>query len=195
MVVPVSGGKREGMDASPNYPADKVRRLQRGLFMAAKRSRTRRFHALYDRICRGDVLAEAWGRVKANKGAAGVDGETLSMIEQAGVEAFLLEITATPANGSVLSAAGEAAVHPEAGRDEAAAGDPDGARSSGAGGGEGRRRTDLRGRLQGVLVRVPAEEERHRRAGSDPPAGGSRPPIRRGDRHPESSSTPSTTGS
>ena len=53
------------MDESPNDPADKVRRLQRALYVAAKRSRTRRFHALFDRICRGDVLAEAWERVKA----------------------------------------------------------------------------------------------------------------------------------
>lgn len=80
------------MDASPNNPADKVRQLQRRLFVTAKRSRTRRFHALYDRICRGDVLAGAWERVKANRGAAGIDGETLSMIEQGGVESFLLEI-------------------------------------------------------------------------------------------------------
>lgn len=80
------------MDASPNNPADKVRQLQRRLFVTAKRSRTRRFHALYDRICRGDVLAEAWERVKANKGAAGIDGETLSMIEQGGVETFLQDI-------------------------------------------------------------------------------------------------------
>ena len=89
MVVPVPGGKREGMVATPNNPAFKVQQLQRGLFMAAKRSRTRRFHALFDRICRSDVLAEAWERVKANKGAAGVDGKTLSMIEQEGVETFL----------------------------------------------------------------------------------------------------------
>jgi RNA-directed DNA polymerase len=79
------------MVATPNNPAFKVRELQRGLFMAAKQSRTRRFHALYDRICRSDVLAEAWRRVKANKGAAGIDGETVSMIEQEGVETFLQE--------------------------------------------------------------------------------------------------------
>jgi RNA-directed DNA polymerase len=47
---------------------------------------------LFDRIFRGDVLGEAWERVKANRGAAGIDGETLSMIEQGGVESFLLEV-------------------------------------------------------------------------------------------------------
>ena len=88
----VSGGKCEGMDASPNDPADEVRRLQRALYVAAKRSRTRRFHALNDRIWRGDVLAEAWRRIKANRGAAGIDGETLSMIEQGGVEEFLQDV-------------------------------------------------------------------------------------------------------
>jgi group II intron reverse transcriptase/maturase len=71
---------------------EKVRELQRGLCRAAKRSRNRRFHALYDRIRRGDVLAEAWRRVKSNKGAAGVDGETLEAIEQQGVIEFLREI-------------------------------------------------------------------------------------------------------
>jgi hypothetical protein len=52
------------MVARPNHPIDKVRELQRSLFMAAKRSRERRFHALYDRIWRSDVLLEAWKRVR-----------------------------------------------------------------------------------------------------------------------------------
>ncbi len=60
--------------------------------MAAKRSRGRRFHALYDRIGRGDVLAEAWRRVKANGGAAGADGESLSAIERQGVASFLEDV-------------------------------------------------------------------------------------------------------
>ncbi|MEE8292399.1 MAG: group II intron reverse transcriptase/maturase [Candidatus Tectomicrobia bacterium] len=75
-----------------NNPVDKVRELQRKLFIAAKRSPERRFHALYDRIWRDDVLLEAWKRVRSNRGAAGIDGETLKMIEQQGVERFLGEL-------------------------------------------------------------------------------------------------------
>jgi RNA-directed DNA polymerase len=80
------------MTLRSNTPSDKVRQLQRGLYMAAKRSRERRFHALYDRIHRGDVLMEAWKRVRSNRGCAGIDGETLSMIEQQGVAGFLGEL-------------------------------------------------------------------------------------------------------
>jgi len=80
-------------------PLDKVRQLQRRLFMAAKQSRGRRFHALYDRICRGDVLAEAWRRVRSNRGAAGVDGETLKAIEQEGVAEFLSGLQARLRSG------------------------------------------------------------------------------------------------
>lgn len=75
-----------------NHPIDKVRRLQRRLFTAAKDSPERRFHALYDRISRGDVLREAWERVLGNKGAAGIDGQTLAEIQRRGVDEFLQEI-------------------------------------------------------------------------------------------------------
>jgi len=70
-------------------PIDKVRRLQRRLWVAAKRSPKRRFHALYDHMRRSDVLREAWKRVKRNKGAAGVDKQTIADIEQHGVDRFL----------------------------------------------------------------------------------------------------------
>lgn len=84
----------------PNNPIDKVRKLQRCLFTVAKRQQERRFHALYDRIWRGDVLLEAWKRVRGNKGAAGIDGETLSMIERQGVEGFLGELQALLRSGT-----------------------------------------------------------------------------------------------
>src|SRR3989442_13224842 len=74
------GGKREGMSASSNHPGCKVRELQRTLWRAAKRSRERRFHALYDRIYRRGILWEAWRRVRNNRGAAGVAGETIAAI-------------------------------------------------------------------------------------------------------------------
>ena len=77
-----------------NTPKEKVRQLQRKLYVCAKQSKTRRFHALYDRIYRSDVLWEAWRRVRSNGGAAGVDGESMQAIEQRGVEMFLTEIQA-----------------------------------------------------------------------------------------------------
>jgi hypothetical protein len=83
------------MPVKATYPEGKVRELQCRLWTCAKRSKTRRFHALYDRICRSDVLQEAWKRVKANRGAAGVDEETLAEIEASGVEQFLRNIQET----------------------------------------------------------------------------------------------------
>jgi len=69
-----------------------VRQLQRRLWVAAKRSPGRPFHALMDRIWRGDVLQDAWRRVQRNRGAAGVDRETLDRVEQYGVERMLHEL-------------------------------------------------------------------------------------------------------
>ena len=75
-------------------PIDKVRQLQRRLWVAAKRSPKRRFHALLDRIWRADILQEAWRRVKRNRGSAGVDRETLADVEQYGIERMLHELGA-----------------------------------------------------------------------------------------------------
>ncbi len=79
----VEEGKREGMtgETGSNSPVrreavEKVRQLQRRLWAAAKQSPERRFHALYDRISRSDVLEEAWRRVKKNRGSAGLDAQT-----------------------------------------------------------------------------------------------------------------------
>ncbi len=66
-----SGGKREGMSGHGSgptppvgrKPAAKVRQLQRRLWAAAKRHRGRRFHALYDRVHRRDVLWTVWNPV------------------------------------------------------------------------------------------------------------------------------------
>jgi RNA-directed DNA polymerase len=75
-------------------PDERVRQLQRRLWMCAKSSKTRRFQALYDRTYRSDVLWEAWKRVRGNKGAAGVDEVTLRSIEEQGVMQFLEGIQA-----------------------------------------------------------------------------------------------------
>jgi len=102
-------GKCEGMTGiiRSNYPGKlslavaeeplvaspvKVRQLQRVLWAAAKQSEGRRFHALYDRAYRGDVLWEAWERVRKNRGAAGVDRVTLVAVEDYGVDRMLREL-------------------------------------------------------------------------------------------------------
>jgi group II intron reverse transcriptase/maturase len=73
-------------------PADKTQQLQRKLYLAAKGSRNRRFHALYDRIFRPDILWRAWEDVRQNAGSAGSDGLTIADIEHAGVAGFLAQI-------------------------------------------------------------------------------------------------------
>jgi hypothetical protein len=71
---------------------DRVRALQRVLCRCAKQDRDRRFHALYDKVARGDVLWRAWGEVRANRGAAGVDGVTIDDVVACGVGDFLDEL-------------------------------------------------------------------------------------------------------
>jgi hypothetical protein len=58
---------------SCNQPASIVRELQRKLYLSAKTNKKRKFHALYDKIYRADILLKAWKQVKANKGTGGID--------------------------------------------------------------------------------------------------------------------------
>ena len=78
---------------------DKVRELQRTLYRAAKADPERRFHALYDKVYRRDVLEHAWELVRANKGAAGVGGQTIADVEEYGVARLLDELAADLKDG------------------------------------------------------------------------------------------------
>jgi RNA-directed DNA polymerase len=73
---------------------DKVRALQRVLYRSAKQQPNRRFHALFDKVARGDILFRAWDEVRANRGAPGVDGVTIQQVEASGVASFLQELAA-----------------------------------------------------------------------------------------------------
>jgi RNA-directed DNA polymerase len=58
----------------------------------AKQQPERRFTLLYDKVCRQDILREAWQRVKSNKGAAGVDQVDIDAIRDYGEDRFLREL-------------------------------------------------------------------------------------------------------
>src|SRR3989304_2003570 len=68
---------------------EKIRTLQKKLYLKAKEEPGYRFYLLYDKIYREDVIAPAYERVKANKGAQGVDGQSVEMIESEGLEEWL----------------------------------------------------------------------------------------------------------
>jgi group II intron reverse transcriptase/maturase len=80
------------MPSKANNSIDKARQLQRALYRAAKRNANRRFHALYDKVYRKDILWRAWEMVKANRGVAGVDGQTIQAIEEGGDGIFLYQL-------------------------------------------------------------------------------------------------------
>ena len=77
---------------APCTPVEKVRVLQRKLYRAAKAQPERTFGVLYDKVVSEEVLWIAWQKVRRNRGAAGVDGETIGSIEARGVDGFLGEL-------------------------------------------------------------------------------------------------------
>ncbi|HET7415968.1 MAG TPA: group II intron reverse transcriptase/maturase [Arthrobacter sp.] len=85
-------GRESSADLNRQPPVTGARKLQRKLWAAAKQSEDRRFHALFDRACRVDVLYEAWERVRRNRGASGVDRITLADVEDYGVTRMLSEL-------------------------------------------------------------------------------------------------------
>lgn len=71
---------------------DKVQVLQRTPYRMAKADPGRRFHALYDKVHRRDVLECAWVQVRRNSGAAGIDQTTITDVEEYGVSRLLDEL-------------------------------------------------------------------------------------------------------
>jgi group II intron reverse transcriptase/maturase len=97
---------------------DRVRELQRTLYRAAKADPRRRFHALYDKVVRSDVLERAWGQVRANRGAAGIDRQTIAEVERYGVRRLLDELAADLRAGSYRPLPARRVFIPKPGRQE-----------------------------------------------------------------------------
>ena len=94
--------ERRGLSSQPNVdeaegresdvslvPPEKVGKLQAALHTKAKESPNQRFHSLYDKVYREDVLRHAYHRCRANGGAPGVDGQTFEDIETHGLDRWL----------------------------------------------------------------------------------------------------------
>ena len=71
---------------------EKIRTLQRKLYLKAKAEPGFRFYLLYDKIHRDDILRHAYALARSNKGAPGVDGVTFARIEAGGLEEWLAGI-------------------------------------------------------------------------------------------------------
>jgi RNA-directed DNA polymerase len=87
-----STARADGLDPS--------RALQRVLYRSAKQQPQRRFHALFDKVARSDILWWAWEEVRSHRGAPGVDGVTIQAVEASGVATFLQDLAAALRTGA-----------------------------------------------------------------------------------------------
>ena len=92
-------GRMRRLAMSLATPEERVREFQRKLYLKSKKEESYRFYSLYDKVCRKDVIREAWERVRANKGAPGIDRETIEEITAKEVW-FLEEIERELRNGT-----------------------------------------------------------------------------------------------
>jgi RNA-directed DNA polymerase len=104
--------------ASATKKQDRVRELQRTLYRAAKADPGRRFHALYDKVHRRDLLERAWEMVRANRGAAGIDRQTIAEVERYGVSRLLDELAADLRAGRWRPLPARRVLIPKPGREE-----------------------------------------------------------------------------
>jgi RNA-directed DNA polymerase len=95
---------------------DKVRELQRTLYRTAKADPGRRFHALYDKVYRSDVLERSWESVRADRGAAGIDRQSIADVERSGTAKLLDELAADLKDGSYRPLAARRVFIPKPGR-------------------------------------------------------------------------------
>jgi group II intron reverse transcriptase/maturase len=97
---------------------DKVRDLQRTLYRVAKDDPERRFHALYDKVSRRDVLERAWDQVRRNRGVAGIDRQTIDDVERYGSGRMLDELATDLKAGAWRPQAARRVFIPKPGTDE-----------------------------------------------------------------------------
>ena len=103
---------------------DKIRSLQKKLYVKAKSEPSYRFYSLLDKVCRNDVLEFAWRRAKFNGGAGGVDGRSFAAIERSGLERWLTELREDLRSGRYKPVAVRRVFIPKPGGGERALGIP-----------------------------------------------------------------------
>jgi len=92
--------------------------LQHVLYRAAKADPERRFHVLFDKVHRRDVLDRAWQEVRRNGGASGIDRVSLVAVEEYGVSRLLDELAAELREGRYRPLPARRVFIPKPGTDE-----------------------------------------------------------------------------